>query len=150
MRRTRVFESHGDWREGCRRAILVKVMHPVGAETILLVEDEALVRSVASMTLRAAGYRVLDAASPEEAIAMSAAHEGPIRVLVSDVAMPTMSGPELARALSASRPDLRVVLSSGYGEESVSGVKGARFLAKPYLPDALLRIVREAIDGPRH
>ncbi|GMV24231.1 MAG: hypothetical protein AMXMBFR58_02620 [Phycisphaerae bacterium] len=120
-------------------------MHSGGSETILLVDDEALVRSVAAMTLKAAGYRVIEAASPEDAMVVSETHDGPIHLLLSDVSMPTMNGAKLARIIRQSRPGLRVVLSSGYGEESTSGADDVLFLAKPYTPDELLAHIRTAL-----
>lgn len=120
-------------------------MHSGGSETILLVDDEALVRSVAAMTLKAAGYRVIEAASPEDAMVVSETHDGPIHLLLSDVSMPAMNGAKLARIIRQSRPGLRVVLSSGYGEESTSGADDVLFLAKPYTPDELLAHIRTAL-----
>ena len=123
-----------------------------GTETILLVEDEAQVRTVALGILTRAGYRVLVAASPGEALLTTEQHQGPIELLVSDVVMPQMSGPELAKRLAPSRPEMRVLCMSGYTDDSIvrHGVLAAHFafLQKPITPDTLTRKVREVLDAP--
>jgi nitrogen-specific signal transduction histidine kinase len=123
-----------------------------GQETILLVEDEEMVRIVASSNLRAKGYEVLEAANGQEALVLAAAHRGPIHLLVTDVIMPQMGGVELAARLAHTRPDTRVLYTSGYTQDPVvlqraSGAEGA-FLPKPYVGETLTRRVRELLDGP--
>ena len=106
-----------------------------GSETILLVEDEDEVRAVLHQILVGKGYRVLQAASGEEALAISRLHRGPIHLLLTDVTMPEMKGPELAARLRAERPQTRVVFMSGYNDELLSGRRG-----RPALPpEAVLR-----------
>jgi len=85
--------------------------HPV--KTIMLVEDEPAIRRLLGTTLRRSGYEVLEAASGQEAIASFAEHRDEVNLLITDVRMPQMTGPELIRRLRASRPDLKVLCISG-------------------------------------
>jgi PAS domain S-box-containing protein len=125
---------------------------PRGDETILLAEDEKEVRALASATLRYAGYTVLEAADGIEAMEMSAKHEGPIHLLVTDVVMPRMGGGALTGALARERPEARVIYMSGYTDDDVvrHGVldTGIPFLQKPFGPDDLARMVRRVLDSP--
>ena len=137
---------------------------PQGKETVLLAEDEPLVRTMVATVLRDRGYEVLEAANGEEALRMAQKPGGEgIELLLTDVVMPQMGGPELAEKLYATYPDIKVLFTSGYTGDSVSELNilptGAEFLAKPYLPDALAVKVREVLDqrpavplgsGPRH
>ena len=121
-----------------------------GHETILLVEDEDLVRALASRVLKRAGFTVLVAASAAEALALSADHPDRIDLLVTDVIMPRVLGPELALLLARERPGLGVLFTSGYTAGG-SGVTAsippdARFLDKPFSPSDLVAAVRAAID----
>jgi signal transduction histidine kinase len=122
-----------------------------GAETILLVEDEARVRKLIVDVLAARGYRVLEATRGPEAIRLAAAENGPIHLAVVDVVMPEMSGPEVIRQIQPRRPELRVLYISGYTDEAIvhHGVleSGAAFLQKPFLPDVLARRIREVLDA---
>ena len=123
-----------------------------GSETILLVEDEALVRGVAARSLRQLGYVILEASNGVEALRVASGHPGAIHLLVTDVVMPQMGGIELAARLTRARPGTRVLYTSGYTEHSmeladVSG-KGIAFVPKPYLPESLARRIREALDTP--
>ena len=124
-----------------------------GSETILLVEDEDDVRSLARDVLANAGYRVLDAASAAEALRAASAHPGTIHLLVSDVVMPEIGGPELARRLWATRADLTVLYISGYTGDALNAHGGldptAPLLQKPFATDALVRRVREVLDARR-
>ena len=121
-----------------------------GGETLLLVEDEELVRSYAERALERGGYRVLSASDPLEALKLAEAHRGTISLLVTDVILPHMSGQKLASRLVEQRPELRVLFVSGYTENTIAhhGVldPGIAFLAKPYTPADLLKRVREVID----
>jgi PAS domain S-box-containing protein len=121
-----------------------------GYETVLLVEDESRVRDVAKLVLESKRYTVLAASSPDEALAASDQHRGPIHLLVSDVVMPGMSGPELTRVLAGRRPELKVLLISGYSEDAVAAegfsLGDAGFLQKPFSPDDLAAAVREVLD----
>jgi signal transduction histidine kinase/ActR/RegA family two-component response regulator len=125
-----------------------------GTETVLLVEDEEHVRSAARSILVRQGYRVLDAGTPEEALALARAHAGPIELLLSDVVMPQMSGPELATKLGADRPGTRILFMSGYSEDSLLRQRvadsGIALLQKPFTFDSLARRVREVLDSRAH
>jgi two-component system cell cycle sensor histidine kinase/response regulator CckA len=118
-----------------------------GTETILLVDDDDLVRNVARRILESHGYRVIAASGAEEALRLSDAEPGPIPLLVSDVVMPEMDGRELAKRLLATRPQLRCLFVSGYHEAPLSGDALGPVLQKPITPDALLRRVRERLDA---
>jgi PAS domain S-box-containing protein len=116
-----------------------------GSETVLLVEDETAVREVTRTVLDRLGYRVLAAASGDEALALAARHEGTLHLLLTDVVLPGPSGPEVAEALRARRPACRVLYMSGYPENLAAGLAGAAFLPKPFSPDALARKLREVL-----
>src|SRR5438046_1497274 len=124
-----------------------------GSETILLVEDEHLVRLLARKVLERAGYRVLVAAGGAEALDLAERYAGPIHLLLTDVVMPGMNGRELIRRLAPLRPDLRVLYMSGYADEAVAqhGVldPGTAFLQKPFTPGGLADKVRGVLDTPR-
>ena len=122
-----------------------------GQETVLLAEDEPLVRSMAATVLRDRGYEVLQAANGEEALGAVQKHGGEgIDLLLTDVVMPQMGGPELAEKLHASHPNIKVLFISGYIGEYLSQLNtlntGTEFLAKPYLPETLAVKVREVLD----
>jgi len=124
---------------------------PQGKETVLLAEDEPLVRSMVATVLRNQGYMVLEASNGEEALRMVQKHGGEgIELLLTDVVMPQMGGPELAEQLRATHPGIKVLFTSGYVGDSVSEhgnlPTGTEFLAKPYMPDALAVKVREVLD----
>lgn len=125
----------------------------VGTETILVVEDDAAVRGFTRTVLEARGYHVLVAAGPAEAVDLAAAHDGHIRILVTDVVMPGMSGVVLAQRLQARTPGLKVLFVSGYAENAIvrRGVLDPEtpFLAKPFSPDALAARVRQVLDRRR-
>ncbi len=125
---------------------------PQGTETILLAEDEDMVRALVTNILQDNGYTVLAAGHSEEAFRLSGRHEKPIHLLVTDVVMPGMSGRELAERLASSRPKMKVLYISGYTDDAVlrHGVQaeGMPFLQKPFTPDALLRKVREVLETP--
>jgi CheY-like chemotaxis protein len=125
-----------------------------GSETILLVEDEDQVRAVARAVLERYGYVVLDARNGNDALAVCARCEEKIDLVVTDVVMPSLTGPQLTQRLAGLRPTTRVLFMSGYPDKSIvhHGVleEGIAFLAKPLTPDALLRKVRELLDAPVH
>ena len=126
---------------------------PRGSETILLVEDEAAVRTFARRVLVGLGYTVLEAASGNDALSVAASRETSIDLLVTDVQMPHMQGPTLARLLGAARPGLPVLFMSGFpGEPLTSAPDGSAeisLLAKPFDAAALGGAVRRALDTPR-
>jgi two-component system cell cycle sensor histidine kinase/response regulator CckA len=123
----------------------------LGSETVLLVEDEARVRKLICEVLTMKGYQVLECTRAEEAVRLFDGHGPSIDLVIADVVMPEMSGPELVRRLAVQRPELRVLFISGYPDEAVihHGIltSGAAFLQKPFLPDALARKVREILDA---
>lgn len=121
-----------------------------GQETVLLVEDEADVRTLTCEFLKAAGYQVLTAVDGEEGLDIAQKIADQIDVLVTDVVMPRMRGPELAKQLRRRLPDLKVVYMSGYTEEFSEGqsiLEGASFLQKPFSRDALLRQIHDTLKG---
>jgi two-component system, cell cycle sensor histidine kinase and response regulator CckA len=121
-----------------------------GVETILLVEDEEGVRSVVQRTLERSGYAVLEAGNAGEALLLCEQHAGTIHLLLTDVVMPRMTGPQLVARLRPLRPSMRVVYISGYKEERLSDwgddVTHDGFIAKPASVGALLDGVRAALD----
>jgi CheY-like chemotaxis protein len=121
-----------------------------GSETVLVVEDEPLVRELARRSLARHGYVVLEAAGPAEALEVCASHRGRIDVLLSDVVMPGLSGPELAREVVALRPEIRTLFMSGYTDEALAqhGVLEAdvAFIEKPFTPKALAQRVRDLVE----
>jgi two-component system, cell cycle sensor histidine kinase and response regulator CckA len=123
----------------------------VGRETILVVEDDPSVRGLVQEALRVSGYDVLVARHGIEALLTGAKHMGPIHLLLTDVAMPQMSGPEVAEKLTGVRPGIKVLYMSGYPDHPVfeqGGVKrGTAFLHKPFTPTVLTQKVREVLDG---
>jgi len=118
-------------------------------ETVLVVEDEAAVRELTVRILQQLGYNVLSAGSAAEALEMSAAHEGEIALLVTDVVMPNMSGRQLADGLCLQRPETKVLFLSGYTENAVvhHGVldEGVDFLQKPFSREGLAKKMREVL-----
>jgi CheY-like chemotaxis protein len=130
-----------------------------GTETVLLVEDEEMVRRMTREVLEGAGYHVLEASSGFDALRVSSGHGGRLDLLLTDVVMPGMSGRELAERLAPVRPGIKVLYMSGHTDDAIfhHGVTqaGTGFLQKPFTPDALERRVREllgrveAVTAPR-
>jgi len=107
------------------------------------------VRILIETMLTENGYRVLTAALPREALQLAASHEGPIDVVVTDVVMPELSGPELVEQLEDVRPGLDVLFLSGYSAETIRGPalpKGSAFLQKPFDDIALLQRIRDLLE----
>jgi CheY-like chemotaxis protein len=122
-----------------------------GAETLLLVEDDASLRGLARTILERHGYTVLAAASGVAAAQLWAAHRDEIALLLTDMVLPEgLSGPELAAKLTAQKPALRVIYCSGYsldlGAQEVPLREGVNFLQKPFAADQLARSVRAVLD----
>ena len=124
---------------------------PRGNEVVLLADDDAGVRSAVSRELRMQGYTVIEASDGQSALRASAKADEPIALLITDVVMPQLSGPALAKRLTAERPRLKVLYVSGYADNALGrhGVleSGIHFLQKPFKPDALAQKVREILDG---
>jgi CheY-like chemotaxis protein len=122
----------------------------LGSETILLVEDEDGVRLLAREALRGAGYRVLEASHGVEALVRARQYHGPIHLVVSDVIMPHMGGPELVERLTAMLNKIRTIYMSGYTDSTVvhQGVmsRSVAFLDKPFTSEELTREVRRVLD----
>ncbi|MHB8059318.1 MAG: PAS domain S-box protein [Gaiellaceae bacterium] len=122
-----------------------------GSETLLLVEDEEMVRQLVARVLRDLGYEVFETSSGDEALALSDSLDREIDLLVTDVVMPGMSGSELAEILSTRRPTTRVLFMSGYTDEAIvhhgvlDGV--AEFIGKPFTPQELGHKVRGVLEG---
>jgi DNA-binding NtrC family response regulator len=121
-----------------------------GDETVLLVEDDQQVRTLAGTVLTRNGYVVIEASDAEEAFRVAAQHAGPLHLLLTDVVMPGMSGRVLAERLSKQYPELNVLYMSGYTDDAIvhHGVltPGVAFLQKPFTPTTLARAVREVLD----
>ena len=142
-------EAPEDVVQGADRPLLP---HPSpGTETVLLVEDEEVVRRLAREILSGNGYRVLEAGNGREALLLSEAHRGEIHLLLTDVVMPKMSGRELTGRIRPLRPGLRILYMSGYTDDAIlrHGVleDGIPFLQKPFTPEGLARKVREVLDS---
>ena len=122
------------------------------AGTILLVEDEPLVRELAHRTLANAGYVVLPCGSGADALRLAATHGGDISLLLTDVVMPGMNGRELAAHIATARPNTRVLFTSGYSDDIIASHgllhAGLEFLGKPYTPQALTDKVRAVLGRP--
>ena len=123
-----------------------------GTETILVVEDQEEIRKLAQMVLKSYGYKVVVAENGWEALLYSERHAGPIHLMLTDVAMPGMTGQELADRLKPLRPEMKVAFMSGYIENGTvqpgALEAGAGFLAKPFSPEALATKVREVLGPP--
>jgi PAS domain S-box-containing protein len=121
-------------------------------ETVLLVEDEDVVRCLASTILNRSGYHVLEARACDQALRISLEHSGPIHALVTDVVMPQMSGPQLAEMIQTIRTDIKILYMSGYTDELIShhGVldSGTLFLQKPFSPETFARKMHELLKNP--
>lgn len=122
---------------------------PGGTETVLVVEDEPEIRALVRALLAGKGYRVLEAACPSEAMAISGSYEGPIHMVLTDVVMPEMTGPEMIVCLFRSRPAVKHLYMSGYSTETLveRAICGPllRLLHKPFTPQSLLTAVRSTL-----
>jgi len=122
-----------------------------GSETVLLVEDEESVRELVRETLKSKGYSVMEAPDGIQGMKVAESFDGKIDILITDVAMPGMSGHELAKRVAASRPGIKILFLSGYTEDAIihEGVldPGTAFLQKPFTLQALARKVREVLHG---
>jgi signal transduction histidine kinase/CheY-like chemotaxis protein len=140
-------------KEAAPAPVTEKTDHPMpqGAETVLLVEDEAGLRELVRECLEGSGYRVLEARQAAHALEIAGDYAGPIDLLVTDVVMPGMSGRELSERLAASHAGMRVLYMSGYTDDAVvlHGVLAEEmaFLQKPFTLNALARKVRALLDG---
>jgi PAS domain S-box-containing protein len=128
-------------------------VRPRAGTVVLLVEDEPQVRPLGAKILGDAGYTVLVAGDPREALDIAHGHVGDIHLLLTDVVMPHMSGRQLAEKVTAARPETRVIYVSGYTENTVvhrgEVDEGVNFLSKPITPNRLLAMVARVLDDPR-
>jgi two-component system cell cycle sensor histidine kinase/response regulator CckA len=122
-----------------------------GSETILVIEDNAPLRTLVSRVLSGRGYRLLEARDGEEAIALSTAHDGPIDLVLSDVVIPGLSGPDSVSRIFDHRTDTKALFMSGYTDHAVlrdhSLHASVNFIQKPFVPAAIARKVREVLDA---
>ncbi|MCW8129676.1 MAG: PAS domain S-box protein [Planctomycetota bacterium] len=122
-----------------------------GSETVLLVEDDEMIRTLATEVLVMKGYQVLCAEDGVDALAKIRAQQGEIHLIITDVVMPKMGGHELAEIVSKERPKVRILYTSGYSENSIANgalTETSHFIQKPYTPTSLARKVREILDAP--
>ena len=121
-------------------------MGPGGSETVLVVEDDDRVRSLASRVLRLSGYTVLEASEPQQAIA-EVERARSVDLVLTDLVLPLMRGRELVQHLRAMRPRLKALYMSGYRQEAEAQEVGEAFLSKPFTPEGLTTAVRAVLDG---
>jgi CheY-like chemotaxis protein len=124
---------------------------PRGSETILFVEDDAAVRGFGRRCLTDLGYTVLEASSGSDALALAASYSGSIDLLLSDVVLPGMQGPEISRRLAALRAGVRTLYCSGFVGNAAStddSIAAGAYLTKPYSRESLGQAVRAVLDGP--
>jgi CheY-like chemotaxis protein len=138
----------------CAPAMDVVAESPVrrGSETILLVEDEGAVHTLVRTILERHGYRVLEALSGGDALLICEQHTATIHVLLTDVVMPRMRGPELARRVQQKLPHVKVVFISGYTEEihgTTNSLNGGSFLQKPFSRAQLLQKLSDALHSQK-
>ncbi|MFC1482490.1 ATP-binding protein [Myxococcota bacterium] len=123
-----------------------------GTETILVVEDEPMVRKLAGRILRKQGYQVLAASDGQEAIHLVEQLQGPLHLLVTDVVLPGINGRVIAETIVSLRPEVKVIYVSGYTDNALNrhGVlePGTVLVEKPFTPESLARKVREVLDDP--
>ena len=125
----------------------------IGSETVMLVEDEEAVRSLASEILRSCGYTVIEAANGIDALAKFEDSGAKVELLITDIVMPEMGGRELSEQIKSDRPDIKVLFTSGYTDDAIlrHGIidEGTNFLQKPFTPNVLAQKVREVLDGAK-
>ena len=148
--RFRIYLPRIDKATTQERPVTEQTGHSPGTETILLVEDEDGVRTLASKILENIGYRVIAAANGDQALRMLDGMQDPLHLLLTDVIMPGMSGAKLAEEALAARPDLRVLFVSGHSDDVLTHHgeldPETNFLEKPFTPDGLANKVREVLD----
>ena len=142
----RIYFPRAKTEAGAEAAPGAAVRAMKGSETVLVVEDQEALRRFMCAVLEESGYRVVQAANGPDALAVAEQFRGTIHLLVTDLILPDMNGRELAERLTASRPGIRVLFTSGY-EEEATGARVA-YLPKPFGPEGLAAKVREALGNP--
>jgi DNA-binding response OmpR family regulator len=121
-----------------------------GTETILLVEDEEMLRSLAKMVLKGKGYNVVTASDGEEAVRMFMLRQNDIVLVLCDMGLPKLNGYDVLKQVKRIKPSVKFIIASGYiepAERSEILKSGARdFIQKPYVPNEMLRKIREVLD----
>jgi two-component system, cell cycle sensor histidine kinase and response regulator CckA len=119
-------------------------------KTILLIDDEESVRAIVVKILRRAKYNVIEAENGDAALKVAAAHQGKIDIVVTDMYMPGMRGPEVVKALVSTREGLRALFMSGYAEQDgrTAVPPGANFLHKPFSGQQLTSAIESVLQGP--
>lgn len=117
----------------------------LSSKQVLLTEDEPTVLNLMQRLLHSWGYRVFSARNGQEALKIAEEHKGEIDLLVSDVVMPEMQGPELAEKLNAKQPKLKVILVSGYSRGRIRLEHGWKFIQKPFRPEELKTAVEDSL-----
>ena len=133
---------------------IAKTKEPVksltGTETVLVVEDDEMVRKLAHKVLKDYGYKVLVAENGKEGLKICEKNKGPIHLMLTDVVMPEMGGRKLADHLKDSRPEIKVIYMSGYTDNTIvhHGIldKGMNFIQKPFTPETLAAKVRGMLE----
>jgi two-component system cell cycle sensor histidine kinase/response regulator CckA len=114
---------------------------------VLIAEDDAIINVMLQRFLQLWGYRTLSACNGKEAIKLAEQHEGEIDLLLSDVTMPEMTGPELAEQMTAKRPLLKVILTTGYSRARVVLRKGWKLIEKPFKPQTIRQAIEESLGA---
>jgi two-component system cell cycle sensor histidine kinase/response regulator CckA len=144
------FPAVPDAEKSAGKAEKREMRSPRGTETLLLAEDEEVVRTIIRTVLGSNGYRVMEARDGREALEIAERHQGPIDLLLTDLIMPEISGKDLASRLMKNHPEAKVLYMSGYTENAIvhHGVldAGTAFIQKPFRVDALAQKVREVLD----
>ena len=125
----------------------MKPAQSLDKQTILIAEDDRLIRHLVRTILERSGYQLLMAENGRHALELAAAHEGPIHLLLSDVLMPEMNGPDLADKLQAARPGTPVVFMSAFTNGALSEHEDYPFMPKPLSPGTLLETMRAVLAG---
>ncbi|REJ84202.1 MAG: response regulator [Acidobacteria bacterium] len=129
-------------------------MNQSSRATILVVDDEKAILTLAEMTLAEEGHEVVSTTSSSEALEIVDSHEGSIDLFLIDVVMPEMSGPELAEQLTRKRPGVPVIFFSGYGEAAGVALRkrdaGAHYLKKPFSPAKLAELAQQVLERDEH